>query len=272
MIYLLDFRSADTGGAVVPGVVVRMPGLGAEHDLRGETRITFLVHGYNVNRQRGRESLLRLAGKLPAVTDTALVGILWPGDHWSRAASYPFEGRDADDSAAALARYIGDVIPRGSQLSFVSHSLGARVVMETVRRLNTAAYGVLQVALLAPAVDDFSLAHPSTYLHAVAKTERVAVLASRKDIVLKLAYPAGDLLQAFFFFRTDQAGLALGYHGPRKSKTHAVPAKVYHVQIPDARGVNHGHYFPDEPATANQSSAVGFAGDVLQGAPRPEYR
>jgi len=271
MTYLLDFRGADRGGAVVPGVVVPAPGLGNENQLRAESRITFLVHGYNVDRPQGRNSLLRLAQSLPSAADGAVVAVLWPGDHWSRAVSYPLEGKDADDSAAALARYIGDVIGRGSELSFVSHSLGARVVMETVKRLNKNDYPVLQVCLLAPAIDDVSLAHPGDYLHTVPKAQRVAVLASREDRVLKLAYPAGDLLQAFVFFWRDRIGLALGYHGPKKSGTHTIPGQVYHAQIPDARKADHGHYLPDNPPTLNQSSSVSFANAVLQGVLRPTY-
>lgn len=271
MICLLDFRSSDTGGAVVPGLVVRGSGLGTEPQLRGETNLTFIVHGYNVSRQIGRESLLRAARRLSASHPVTYVGVLWPGDHWSRAISYPFEGRDADDSAAALARYIQDVIAPGSALSFASHSLGARVVLGTVKRLHPG-YSVSQVVLMAPAVDDTSVAHPGDYLPAVARARRVAVLASTRDRVLGVAYPAGDLLQSFFFFKTDRAGLALGFHGPRRTKSHAIPAHVYHEQIPDARGSDHGHYLPGDPASANQVSAMNFARDVLQGALQPRYQ
>ena len=271
MIYLLDFRSSDTGGAVVPGRVVTAPGLGSEPQLRGETSVTFIVHGYNVSRTAGRESLVRASQLLSVGHPVAYVGVLWPGDHWSRAASYPFEGRDADDTAAALVKYIHDVLAPGCELSFASHSLGARVVLGAVKRLR-ASYSVAQTVLLAPAIDDSSVAYPADYLDAVLRARRVAVLASKKDRVLSLAYPAGDLLQAFIFFKTDRIGLALGFHGPRRSRTNAVPAQVYHEQIPDARASDHGHYLPDEPATQNQTSAMNFARQVLQGALQPRYQ
>ena len=184
---------------------------------------------------------------------------------------YSFEGTDADDSARALTRYIGDVLTRGSQLAFVSHSLGARVVMETVKRLRKEDYTVRQVCLLAAAIDDFSLAHQANYLSAVPRAQRVAVLASRSDRVLKFAYPAGDLLQAFSFFRRDSVGLALGYHGPKKSGANAVPTQVLHVQIPDGRSADHGHYLPADRPTLNQRSSVTFATEVLTGAVQPHY-
>jgi hypothetical protein len=271
MNYLLDFRARDVGGAVVPGVIVRAPGLGTETDLRTETRIVFLVHGFNVNRADGRDSLLRFAATLAPGTAAAYVAVLWPGDHWTRAVSYMFEGNDADDSARALVRYIGDVIARGSEVSFVSHSLGGRVVMETVKGLAKSDYTIQQVCLLAAAIDDFSLAHSEYYLSTVEQTQRVAVLASRKDRVLQLAYPGGDLLQSLIFFKTDTTGLALGFHGPKKTKHGAIPAKVFHAQIPDDRGSDHGHYLPGNPPTANQNSAATFSAEVLAGAFQPHY-
>jgi esterase/lipase superfamily enzyme len=277
MIYTLDFRMANTGGAVVPGKVIPGAGLGTEFQLRTEPRITFLLHGYNVNRENGRASLHRLAARLSASQNEAVVAVLWPGDHWTRAASYSFEGRDADDSAKALAEYVKTYIPKHTELSFVSHSLGARVAMETVKRLG--AYRIRQIALMAPAIDDSSLANPSVYFAAASGADRVAVLASRKDKILKYAYPAGDALQAFVFFWNDVVDLALGYHGPRKSKSYAVPAKVYAEQIPDARGADHGHYIPgdpaydvpDDPAVANRISAAQFADAILRGEANPKY-
>jgi hypothetical protein len=275
--YLLDFRASEVGGAVVPGRLVLLPGLGTEADLRAETSLAFLIHGFNVNRASGVDVLRRLAGQLPAATAMGYVGVLWPGDHWVRAISYSFEGRDADDSALELTKYITMVIPQGTQLSFVSHSLGARVVMETIKKLNRSHYPVRQVCLTAAAIDDFSLARPRDYSAAVAKSDRVAVLASQKDLVLKLAYPAGDALQAFIFFRRDRVGLALGSHGPRPSGNDQVPKQVYPQQIPDDRGADHGHYFPGNPAgqsaqiTQNQRSAVAFSADVLQGVSQPNY-
>lgn len=277
MIYTLDFRVANTGGAVVPGKVIPAPGLGTEFQLRVEPRITFLLHGFNVTRESGRASLHRLAARLSASQNEAVVAVLWPGDHWTRAVSYSFEGRDADDTAKALAEYVKTYIAASTELSFVSHSLGARVVMETIKRLG--AYRIRQVALMAPAIDDSSLANPSVYSLASSAAERVAVLASRKDKILKYAYPAGDALQAFVFFWKDVVDLALGYHGPRKSKSYAVPAKVYVEQIPDVRGADHGHYIPGDPAfdapgdpaVANRFSAARFADAILRGEANPKY-
>jgi len=273
MNYVLDFRGAEVGGPVIPGRILRIDGLplGTEDDLRRESKITFLLHGFNVNRQDGTDSLLRLANRLPSASDGAIVAVLWPGDHWVRAVSYPFEGNDADDSAAEMARFIDRVVRSGTPLFFVSHSLGARVVMETVSRLSGDRYPIRQICLMAPAIDDSSVANPEKYRLAVATADRVAVLASRKDLVLTLAYPLGDFLQAFIFFWKDEVGLALGYHGPKPSGENIIPAQVYHVQIPDGKDSGHGDYVPSEPPSPNQRSAADFANEVIQGADRPQY-
>jgi len=100
----------------------------------------------------------------------------------------------------------------------VSHSLGARVVLQSVRSLIVRRFQVSQICLMAAAVDDSSLAHPAVYLEAAAKTGRIAVLASRRDRILKFGYPLGDFLKAFLSPR-DRPGAALGYHGPRAAAT-----------------------------------------------------
>jgi hypothetical protein len=279
MNYVLDFRGADTGGPVLPGRILPVNGvqLGTEDDLRHEAKITFLVHGFNVNREEGRNSLLQLATLLPAAADGAIVIVLWPGDHWVGPINYPFEGNDADDSASEMTRFIDRVVTPGSELHFISHSLGARVVLETVKALQDGRYKLGQVCLMAAAIDDFSLADSAEYRSPTTRSQRVTVLASHEDLVLRLAYPLGDLLQAFFFFWKDEVGLALGYHGPRPAGENSIPEQVYHVQIPDARNAGHGDYLPGQPSSGdyqslqNRRSAAQFADQVIQGAVKPQY-
>ena len=275
MNYILDFRLSSVGGAVVPGRVISVAGpdaqFGTEDDLRLETKVTFLVHGYNVNRTNGKAALLRLANALQtAQHEQAIVFVLWPGDHGVLGpASYPWEGKDADDTASELIQFIEMTLPPAVQLSFVSHSLGARVVLKTLAGLNTH-YAVQYVCLMAPAVDDFSLADPIYYRAAVSRASRVAVLASHKDTVLRDLYPIADLFQSFLFAK-ESSGRALGYHGPKNADHHAIPQQVYHVQISDAHRVNHGDYIPDELPTTSQLAAANFADAILQGVLTPSY-
>ena len=133
MDYLLSCRNQKTGGPVVPGFLEAGIGLGTLSDLQLETRVTVLLHGFNVNRPEGRKSLLKLAGLLSA--SGGLLAVLWPGDHWSGPLSYSFEGRDADDTAFELCLYLHDNLRTDAGIGFVAHSLGCRVAMETIKRL-----------------------------------------------------------------------------------------------------------------------------------------
>lgn len=273
MIYFLDFRGKDCGGPVLPGRIVAVQGVksGTEDDLRREARVVFLVHGFNVDRASGQRNLNSLATELRSVPDAALVAVTWPGDSWANALSYPLEGNDADDTASELSRFIQRVIMPGTPLSFVSHSLGARVVMETLKRLPLAQYEIAQICVMAAAIDDFSFAARADYRPQIESASRVAVLASQRDTVLKFAYPAGDLLQSFLFFWKDTPGLALGLRGPRAIDGEDVPKCVLHEQIPDGDEVNHSDYLGDV-ANKRPRAAARYADAVIAGVDRPVYR
>ncbi|MEA3246160.1 MAG: alpha/beta hydrolase, partial [Gemmatimonadota bacterium] len=239
--------------------------------------VTFVIHGFNVNRASGRAKLHAFAEGLAAHGggggdgSRAMVAVTWPGDSWAGPLGYPLEGNDADDTAAALADFIETWIPGGATFDFVTHSMGARVAFETMRRLPRGAYTFGQVCVMAAAVDDFSVSEPPVYRGVVERAARVASLASRSDLVLRLAYPLGDLVQAFLFFWKDVSGLALGYHGPRPGRFAAIPANVLARQIPDSDGVGHGDYLYSGMPNARQRRAAGFAGGVIAGDAEPKY-
>lgn len=277
MTFVLSFRDAkrERGGPVLPGRLRKVGGGDerlAENELTASADVVFLLHGFNVPRSRGEQTLLKLAQLLPGLAGAAVVACLWPGDHWTRAASYSFEGDDADLAAAELVRFITRVLAPGTVVSFAAHSLGCRVALRAVRDLPPA-YPVGEMALMAAAVDDYSLAWERGFRAAAERCRRAAVLASRKDPVLRFAYPAGDLLQAFTFFWRESAGLALGYHGPRghEATRAVVPDTVFHEQIPDSRGVSHGSYLPAQSPTAEQQAAARWTEAVLTGKPDPRY-
>jgi pimeloyl-ACP methyl ester carboxylesterase len=274
MKYLLDFRERDVSGAVVPGRLTDMTtgenGPVVLGNLVAETQVTFLIHGFNVSGLEGESALNNLAKGLPDVTG-GLVGVLWPGDHGLGFLSYSFEGRDAEDTADELARFIDDNLQAGTPLSFAAHSLGARVAMETMKRLDDR-YPLEQACYMAAAVDDDSVSEVEVYRAVVESTSRVAVLSSKEDEVLKYAYPVADLLQAFLFFSMDSFGLALGYHGPRPhSAGDAVPGNVVHTPIPVMRNSDHGDYLWESSPTPEHVSAAAYANGVLSGHPDPSY-
>ena len=280
MKYLLSFRRDITGGPVMGGQLIEEAGLGTRATLQLETAVTVLLHGFNVNLRKGRKSLEQFADMLSASNTGALIATLWPGDHWTGPFSYAFEGRDADDTAKRLATYLNDILRPDAEISFIGHSLGCRVTMETITRLISVGRLPTQVCLMAPAIDEDSLAAPNEYLAATRTVGRVAVLSSRKDTVLRYAYPAGDLLQAFLFAE-DSADSALGLRGARRHKKSgtAVPANVLNWRIRSDKGVRHRDYFPkkqedvdDEDRPDRWWAAADFADAVISGIRDPVYR
>lgn len=269
-IFVLDFRSADQGGAVVPGKLT-LPNPTID-TLQQRKEVAFLIHGFNVSRSAGSAELQALGNLLPAVAESAAVAVLWPGDSWSGPLCYPFETNKADDTAVELAKFIGDSLPQQPRISFVAHSLGCRVAMETVRQLRILSIDVGQVCLMAGAIDNDSLADSAEYRSAAQYAGRTAVLYSPSDNVLKLAYPAGNLLSAFLHW-TETSDAALGYTGPHAASAPngSVPSTVLATGIPKAAGVDHGDYLPSAPPNSKQLSAARYANSVLAGVQQPTY-
>jgi len=255
-------RALDAAGQQVPRPAYPALGRGA--------RLVFVVHGFNVSRKSGRSSfkgVVALADQA-SVPGVRWMGVLWPGDHFLRALSYPSEERDADRSASRLADFIRQVAP-DEPIDFVAHSLGCRVVLETMRRLLPSGPPVNQVVLMAGAVDDDAVARRTRYRAAVAAAGRVATLSSRKDRVLRFAFPIGDFLVGLF--SGGYTRRALGFHGPRPGR-HPVPGTVSPHQLKKRWKVRHGDYLPPAPAKANrrQRAAFHYATTTLTGAP-PDY-
>jgi hypothetical protein len=267
MFFALDFRSAEVDGAVVPGRLTL--GTPTIDDLQACRSVAFMVHGFNVSRSDGTAELRNLGALLPAAAGGAAVAVLWPGDSMLGAASYPFETNKADDTAVELAKFIGDNLLPGCSISFAAHSLGSRVVMQTVQQLKIKGVPVGQVCLMAGAIDNNSLADAGHYRPAAEYAQRVAVLYSPGDKVLKYAYPAGNLLSAFLHWSAT-SDAALGYTGPKPAggADASVPEGVVGTAIPAADDVNHSDYIPNAagPPSAKQLAAARYANLVFSGA------
>lgn len=291
MIFELSFRNRAYGGAVVPGQLNLYPltskKVSKAQGLVGFKKVTFLIHGFNVPEEKGRESLYKMATKLPSAINNegATVFVLWPGDSPIGPLSYPFsEGHQANDSAVEMKKFIENHITPSTQLSFIAHSLGCRVAMETVNQVhmmtngNKKKYPVNQICLMAAAIDDFSLAEPEKYKEATERASKVFVLSSVKDNVLKWAYPVGDLVQAFLFFWEESAGLALGYRGPKDykirdgSKTFSVPDKVVPETIAREIDVGHGDYLPSNNISQKQLATAKYVNSLLAGEKNIQYQ
>ncbi len=228
-------------------------------------RVVFTIHGFNVSYEKGLRSLARLedalARRLPE--SYLIIGVLWPGDFIIPAINYPGEWRDAVDSGRLLAQFANTRMRTAAQFSFLSHSLGGRVALEAIAHLDRKA---AHACLTAAATDNDCLEQP--YDVSVANSQAMTYLASKRDMVLKLAYPIGDWAGDVFLGDRDSPFRgALGRHGPIWPQSRV--ETVQGVRLPDALNYGHGSYFPsgdrdDDPADDHSSLAVAqFAANFL---------
>jgi hypothetical protein len=251
MTLFIDFRTSNVGGAVGDAKTLEIAASSWPHFspplsdaavanlVRGKN-LLFATHGFNVHRDEGVRALgrldthLRNGGKLSAAD--LFVGVLWPGDFWIPAINYPFEGDDAIDCGKRLAAYCARQLKSARSYSFLSHSLGARLVLEAVKRLHTPANSV---CLTAAAIDRNCLRRE--YAKAAENAKSISILASHEDMVLKLAFPVGNPIFRWFQDAGDYFQLALGYDGP---PCPAAPPINAPWQIPDRDNYGHGSYLP----------------------------
>jgi pimeloyl-ACP methyl ester carboxylesterase len=197
------------------------------------------IHGFNVIQTEGVASLARLENALGLSAESTFVGVLWPGDSIIKALGYSAEKTTASATGRYLARFCNDKLKDAASLSFVAHSLGARVALEAVRRLNRKA---TMVCLAAAAIERNCF--DAEYRDAFANAEKISILASREDEVLRFAFPLGNLLAHAIDPTANPLSSALGYAGPPSAIGNTVPP----WQIPATLGYDHGDYFPHSDA------------------------
>lgn len=257
MTLYLNFRSHAVGGSVVDPRVVEADVSNAAPTFRvldwPEVRsrisgknVLFAVHGFNVSLERGTRSLGQLEPQLNLTQSDVFLGVLWPGDYWIPVINYPFEGAVSLDCGKRLAACCAQYLASAQTVSFISHSLGARLVLEAVKSLDRRAR---LVCLLAGAINRDCL--DTEYASSRENSLAVSMLASHCDLVLKIAFHIGDPIADLLHDDHRQFEAALGNDGP------SVPAKppiATPWQIPDAAGYGHGDYLP--PGDALQAPQV----------------
>ena len=226
----------------------------AARAVEGRT-VVFTVHGFNVSYDSGLRSLARLedvlVSRLPE--NYLMIGVLWPGDFIIPAINYPGEWRDAVDSGRLLAQFANAKLRGASDFCFLSHSLGGRLALEAIAHLDRKA---THVCLTAAATDNDCLEEP--YDASVANSDAMTYLASKQDVVLRLAYPIGDWAGDVFMGDKDNAFRgALGRYGPQWPRTGIETVKG--VKLADNQKYGHGSYFPSGDfggAVSSSSDAV----------------
>ncbi|MBS0297824.1 MAG: alpha/beta hydrolase [Proteobacteria bacterium] len=257
MTLYLSVRAQSVGGPVVDVHVVEADGTAPTLAFRpvsaAETAalargkdLLLAAHGFNVSLQNGVRSMAWLEQSLKPSGSELFFGILWPGDFWLPVVNYPFEGGPAMDSGRRVARFCNQQLGDAHSISLVSHSLGARVVLEA---LNTLAKPARTVTVTAGAINRDCL--NTQYAAADRNALATSTLASKSDNVLKLAYPIGDLIADLLHDDHTPFTRALGYAGPASP----IAPPVAPSQIPDKQGYGHGDYFP--PAVAAPQKAGG---------------
>jgi hypothetical protein len=280
MTYFLNFRSQPVGGSIVDPYVLEGDATSFPVALRAVRwlelgplvagrNVIFAVHGFNVSYEHGARSLAQLQNRLNLTAQDLFLGVLWPGDYWLPVINYPFEGNDANNCGRRLAAFCARWFAGAQSISFLSHSLGARLVLEAVRHLPRPAR---MLCLTAAAIDQDCLT--AEYASVTGNAQQIALLASRNDWVLKIAFRLGDPVSDLLRDQPISAKRALGYDGPPPPAPSPVEGRW---QIPEADDYGHGSYLP--PGDTVQPPAVAaneqwarvaeFMAQMLRGLPRP---
>ncbi|UCI07368.1 alpha/beta hydrolase [Mesorhizobium sp. B1-1-8] len=252
MTVYMTFRQKTVGGGVKSPTLLQGDGTTASPSLRDLSEeqfgtmvanrdVLFGVHGFNVSFMQGVCTLGRLEVALSLPSTCHFIAVLWPGDSWLPILNYPFEGSTSIECGRRLASFCNRRLTGAASVSFVTHSLGARLALEAASKLNRR---VRSLCLTAGAINDDCLT--SEYASAFANTSVVSVLASRRDRVLKLAFPIGDPIADILHPDHRPFASALGYAGPPGAVGSAVPP----WQIPDKCEYDHGDYLPPSNPSA----------------------
>lgn len=240
--YFIDLRATGSGGIAAAEAAVYWEdgSLRSAADFARDVRakdVVLATHGFNVNREKGRNSLTCWSERCGLPPGFMLVGVLWPGDSaFFPILDYPVEGLEAIRSGRVLARFLNQHATGVQSLSLVSHSLGARMVLQALDGLDQ---GARRLILMAGAIEDDCLVRE--YAGAAGKAQQIYIIASKEDWVLKFAFPIGNpigqiVMHGHPYFRT-----AIGRVGPS-----SFDPRTRLWQIPDGWDYGHLDYLPSD--------------------------
>lgn len=263
--WFLSTRAQSVGGSVAPVKILDADRPGSTNDLTQELRaavngreVFFATHGFEVNQSNGIAHLSAWLDNLQ-IGDAVPIGILWPGDCVVPIfVDYIFEGNEAIQSGNRLADFINANLGGVVSVSFASHSLGARVVLQIIAGL-AANFRVRRALLMAAAIDDDCLS--AEYTSAANRIEQISLLASTCDDVLAFAFPLGNPLQGIIDRGHPYYHAALGRNGPAQPYP-APPRLQPNWQIPSNFDFGHHDYLPGATIPARYTLPVDIpAGD-----------
>ncbi len=251
--WFLSTRVQSRGGPAGPVKILDAERPGYPGDLTSELlgairgrEVFFAAHGFNVHQADGIEHLTEWFAKTQ-IGNAVPIGILWPGDAVIPIfIDYVIEGDEAIQSGKLLAAFLNAHFTGAVSLCFASHSLGARVVLQTIEGL-AGSFRIRRTLLMAGAIDDDCLT--DEYGAAGDRIENISILASTRDAVLALAYPIGNPLQGIIDRGHPYYRAALGREGPARPNLLA-PHLHPDWQIPANLDYGHLDYLPGQKITA----------------------
>jgi pimeloyl-ACP methyl ester carboxylesterase len=183
----------------------------------------------------------------------------WPGDGdwWSFLDNvdflvYPSAVHTAVHTGAELANAIWRM-PNLEQVEFIGHSLGCRVVLETLLALRQRAVPLVRrVALMAAAVPSEMLEPGGRFYELLtrmaAEGTTIDVLHSKQDAVLHYAFPPGQSLAG----GNEGSARALGRFGPSP----LMPGFRGNMSEREIPGAAHGDYWGNSKNSASAAAAA----------------
>lgn len=188
----------------------------------------------------------------------------WMGDvkwwgplNWLNFAYYPKAVGNAKDTAPKLADYLARRSAAGLLwVHFVAHSLGCRLVLETIRELQRRGAGprIGKVCLMAAAVPTFMVFDGGALHDALRVPERLRALFSPADLVLQFAFPPG---QTAALGDEGRMPTAIGRHGDLPV---GGPIDREHIE-----GADHGDYWAKSDKAACARAVLAISGFLQVG-------
>lgn len=182
----------------------------------GRRSLVLLIHGYANSQASALGSYRACISNLETIASQANSNLLspifefyWPGDvniPVINELSYPWEIKPAVESGGKLAEFLqGLAGPGGTpvELHFISHSLGGRVVLETMKQFLAATKSLVIVrsmSLMAAAVPVRMAENAQQLRNAALLPEKRQVLFSSSDLVLMVAFRLGETAAFEGFF------------------------------------------------------------------------
>lgn len=167
--------------------------------------VLLLIHGYRNREDDVRNAYNFIEQKMIAHELLGagrpydqILGYTWPGGMMH--VSYALARKWAERSGTKHLRpLLAGMLGTAASVDVNTHSLGARVALYALIQGNLP---IRNLQMLAAAVDDDSIEKDEKFFDATRGCQKVCVLHSENDPVLKFTYPLGDF------------DLALGYQGP----------------------------------------------------------